>query len=254
MGEQERPTYLGWLSTSDLLEAILRSLPPLVGVSQSCWTRVLHDSVPDAMQRMLITLRSSDDGALFYSPTSSISVAETIQTGFLGGRSHPCHRVALFDDAGMVCGIASMLDVVRLLHAAQPSVPAGLVAGSLGSSPVACVGAGMATIEAFAWMSLHHLSSVCVVDVNSAAAVAVLSASDLRGLAGSRDVIDQLSAPLGVFLAGRRPLVTVGAGATLLEVAAAMATGSVHHVFVLDAAGVPLRCISCTDVLTALRG
>jgi CBS domain-containing protein len=63
----------------------------------------------------------------------------------------------------------------------------------------------------------------------------------------------QLGAPLGVFLAGRRPVVTVPPTASLLEVCKAMVESSVHHLFVVDPVGVPLRCISCTDVLAALR-
>ena len=128
--------------------------------------------------------------------------------------------------------------------------------GNVGGVEVACVLPTTRTLEAFSFMHAEGVSAVGVVREPRGPLVDCLSVSDLRGMREER--LAELNLSVADFTAMARPpgtnprLVTVTPDADLGNVLERMAFHRVHHVFVVDLEGRPIRMVTPADVLKVL--
>lgn len=210
--------------------------------------------------------------------------AETVAT--VPRRAIACHRVAIYrldydpevqDDAMFIDAILSQSDVIRLLNARRDELgdvstrslhDIGLGgAWDDGSDPgagaavapgdeVTCVLPTARALEAFSLMNAWGLSAVGVVSEPRGPLVDCLSVGDLRGVKAGD--FSSLNASVSEFTRRRRmpgsnpSLITVRPDADLGEVIAKMCERGVHHVFVTDLEGRPVRMITPTDILGSI--
>jgi CBS domain-containing protein len=252
----------------DIVSCLLAALPPLLGASRKQWESALERAAPEFLSRRLITLHARNDGALVFSAHAQITLMDVIRDGFLGGTLQVhlsgrkvSHRVAVFDSLGRVTDIASQSDVIRFLAVTPHAMGVlgnatldQLHMGHARDGGVAQVTRSVPTVEALMFMTSRGVSSVAVVD-DSGCLWGNLSASDLRGIAGSD--LQLLARPVEEFLSMSIPrrggaLVTVTADSTLRTAVCRLAASHVHRVYMVDKAGRPVGIITCTDVLAAL--
>jgi CBS domain-containing protein len=204
----ERATYLGFVDALDLLSGLISALPASVGVGAAAWREALEEAAPRFLSRTLVTLPTHGDGEVVWAATTGMSLGEVIASGFLAGLSlrhgaasrRVTHRIAIFDERGTITDVLSQSDVVRFL-AATPDALSAFGDASVESlrlgharGAVACVGAGVPAVEAFAHMLRADCSALGVVDA-AGALVGNISASDLRGTVGAR--LSWLAEPVG---------------------------------------------------------
>lgn len=205
-------------------------------------------------------------------------------------RATTCHRVAVYrldydeevmDDAMVIDAVVSQSDVVRFLHRHSDALVDVLrvnlrdigLGGDWDDEPgvgarqekdeeetigggVSCVLPTTRALEAFSAMRADGVSVVGVVREPRGPLVDCLSVSDLRGVSEAR--LADLDLPVARFTASRRPagseprLVTVRPDADLGDALAKMSSERVHHVFVTDLEGRPIRVVTPTDVFRAM--
>lgn len=160
--------------------------------------------------------------------------------------------------------ILSQSDVVRFLvahnseHQQRGNTPnTNLTIDALGvvhhdKSPVSIKTSDTA-LHGFRSMDMNGVSAVPVVCAETGRIVTTLSPSDLRGLAGLKEVREVLL-PVTEFLRNRRGgrlthPVTCTKDSTLEEVMLKAVTAGVHRVWVVDASGKPISVVSLTDII-----
>lgn len=153
-----------------------------------------------------------------------------------------------------VVGILSQSDLIRHLHAhaAQlgPLRDASVCDLQLGTTPVACVGAGVSALDAFKLMFERRFGA-CGLLSPAGTLIGNLSASDLCGLMPHQ--YGRLCLPAATFAAEQHAeslmLVAVAPGSTFFSVLERMVHARVHHVYVVDDQGRPVSMITPTDIL-----
>lgn len=182
------------------------------------------------------------------------------------GVAHRCVCLAYAPDAELsrfgwkptlalnVVGMLSQSDLVRHLHAhAQQLGPlrsARVGDLMLGTSPVACVSADTPALDAFRAMFDGRVSAAGILSP-AGTLIGNLSVSDLRGLLPHQ--YGRLALPVVSYVAEQHAesliLVAVAPTSTLFSVLDRMVHARVHHVYVVDDDGRPIRMITPTDIL-----
>ena len=108
-------------------------------------------------------------------------------------------------------------------------------------------------LDAFATMHISGRSCLGVVDEPRGCLVDVLSVTDLMDAVFDPEALcDTVQAYLNSRAAERRPLVVVHEDSDFIDVLRRMRDEAVHHVFVVDLEGSPLRVITPTDCLSRI--
>ena len=192
-------------------------------------------------------------------------------------QAHVCHRVCTYslkpDDKDemkekmVVEALVSQADIVQFLYDNSDSFDDALKRRNLTSlglgarkshrvfpdSDVMCVFPETRLLDAFVMMHVTGHSCLGVVDEPRGKLIDVLSVSDIREAVFDVDALcDTVERYLKSRALTRIPLVTLTEDADFIDVLGALAKNSIHHVFVVDLEGSPLRVVTPTDVLTRL--
>lgn len=188
-------------------------------------------------------------------------------------KAKPCHRVCLYSvkiheqdgkEKMYIEDMISQTDVVEFLYANIDKLEEiqqfSLASLGLGArkrhrvfpdSDVVCAYPIERLFDCFFRMYVAGLSALGIIDEPRGQLIGTLTLSDLAGIVTKKWAPVSLHDTVETYLskAPKRKLITVHEDSDFGDVLRALVFGGVHHVFVLDLEGSPLRVLTPTDIL-----
>lgn len=235
------------------------------------------------------TTHSEEDGRMVSRvATSDATLLDCVRSGFLRHivsagdsvsprQAHVCHRVCTYElkpddlDFGtekmVIRSLVSQSDIVQFLYGKSDAFDDKLKRTNLSSlglgsrkahrvfpdSDVLSCYPPTRLLDAFGMMHVSGRSCVAIVDEPRGKLVEVLSVSDVVDAIFDADA---LAGTVEDYLKGRRnsriPLAVLHEDADFMDVLATLANNAIHHVFVVDLEGSPLRVITPTDIISRI--
>eukprot|EP00161_Ancyromonas_sigmoides_P012410 TRINITY_DN3156_c0_g1_i2.p1 TRINITY_DN3156_c0_g1~~TRINITY_DN3156_c0_g1_i2.p1 ORF type:complete len:312 (-),score=126.88 TRINITY_DN3156_c0_g1_i2:34-969(-) len=210
------------------------------------------------------TLRAPVSNLLGLSPESerlwSFSPEDTL-VKVLDHFSKGVHRALVASDAAGAQAVVTQTDAVRFIAAHLAEVPetaavtldsAGLVSGA---AAVVSIQMTETALDGFRKMTMHGVSSVCVIGEDGASMLGTLSASDLRGITAA--TVKSVLQPVLSFLRQkntaqvdvRAPTAAISKSATIAQALATVLATKAHRVWVCEGSK-PVGVVSLTDLCT----
>ena len=258
---------------------------------ESITNDVIANAVETALSRTLRESRgktySDEDGRMTNRVTArDTDLLEVVRSAFLRHivtagdmvaprQAHACHRMCVYEmkpdpnddmkDKMIIESLISMSDIVQFLYDHSDGFDEtlkrrNLAALGLGAqkehrvfpdSDVVCTLPTTRTLDAFMTMHITGRSVLGVIDEPRGRLVDVLSISDIRECVFD---VKSLTGTVEEFLSRRKRkhLVVVHEDSDFVDALAALCNSGIHHLFVVDLSGSPLRVITPTDILSRI--
>lgn len=173
MSEDEQPAYLGFLSTADIVAAVVDRCIELAGGTARLERHVESAGAWLAQVSVGSIPRSNDAEVIFKTDDSLLRVIQ--QSMLMPASKMWAHRVAVVDRAAdglRITHVISQFDLIQLLWRHREQLT-GLMRWTLGDlgfqpKPVITVPASMSAVDCLATLSLGNCSAAGVVDSSSA--------------------------------------------------------------------------------------
>ena len=235
------------------------------------------------------TTHSEEDGRMVSRiAASDATLLDCVRSGFLRHivsagdsisprQAHVCHRVCTYElkpdntDFGtekmIIRSLVSQSDIVQFLHNNSESFDDKLKRMNLSSlglgsrkvhrvfpdSDVLSCFPQTRLLDAFGMMHVSGRSCVAVVDEPRGKLMEVLSVSDVSDAIFDADALaGTVEDYLKDHRTSRIPLAVLHEDADFMDVLAALTKNAIHHVFVVDLEGSPLRVITPTDIISRI--
>jgi CBS domain-containing protein len=251
----------------------------------------ISTAVTNAMSRTLRESRAStysdEDGRMTNRVTArDTDLLEVVRSAFLRHivtagdmiaprQARACHRMCVYEmkpdpdddmkDKMVIESLISMSDIVQFLYEQSEGFDETLKRRNLASialgaqhhhrvfpdSDVVCTLPTTRTLDAFMTMHITGRSVLGIIDEPRGKLVDVLSISDIRECVFD---VKNLTGSVEEFLSRRKRkhLVVVHEDSDFIDALAALCNSGIHHLFVVDLSGSPLRVITPTDILSRI--
>lgn len=262
--DNARREYVQSISAEDVDEACRRTLAKTLAEARSR-THSEEDG------RMINRVKASDADMLDL--VRSAMLRHIVSPGDIVAprKAKPCHRVCLYSvkihdgkEKMYIEDMISQTDVVEFLYANIDKLEEiqrySLSALGLGArkrhrvfpdSDVVCAYPTERLFDCFFRMHVAGLTSLGIIDEPRGQLIGTLTLNDLAAIVSSKWAAVSLHDTVETYLskAPKRKLITVHEDSDFGDVLRALVFGAVHHVFVVDIDGSPLRVLTPTDIL-----
>jgi len=262
--DNARRQYVESISANNVDEACRRTLAKTLAVTR----KEIH-SEEDG--RMINRIKASDADMLDLVRSAMLRHIVSPGDDVAPRKAKPCHRVCLYSvkiDQGKekmyIEDMISQTDVISLLyaniHKLEEIQRFSLASLGLGArkrhrvfpdSDVVCAYPTERLFDCFFRMYVAGLSALGIIDEPRGQLIGTLTLNDLAAIVSLKWAPISLHDTVETYLskAPKRSLITVHEDSDFGDVLRALVFGGVHHVFVLDLEGSPLRVLTPTDIL-----
>jgi len=255
--DSKKSLYVGFIDVVDILEVIVHH------VTESDIAAHQKD-IPELLRsKPIFSTLTVNDVFGTREPFMPVEIKMPLKEAMTNMANWKTHRLPVVDGNGALITILSQSRIVTYLQQfihlfAVSQKPIGEING-LYTAGVYSITTNQKAIEAFNLIHDKCINGVAVVDPNNGKIVGNISATDLRAIGYSMDILVSLFAPAGEFIKLFAPnseifgVICVTPKTTFEELFNKISLAKVHRLYVIGPDEVPVGVITLTDIIKYVR-